>query len=84
MKEISNLKIYNFPAWIDSSIFSSENSEIRTDLLFVGNIIKRKGVYFLINSLSTFLLENENIKLRIIGKKEDAKYYAKINDIVKK
>ena len=80
----SNLKIYNFPAWIDSSIFSSENSEIRTDLLFVGNIIKRKGVYFLINSLSTFLLENENIKLRIIGKKEDSKYYAKINDIVKK
>ena len=80
----SNLKIYNFPAWIDSSIFSSENSEIRTDLLFVGNIIKRKGVYFLINSLSTFLLENEDIKLRIIGKKEDSKYYAKINDIVKK
>ena len=55
----SNLKIYNFPAWIDSSIFSLEHSEIRTDLLFVGNIIKRKGVYFLINSLSTFLLENE-------------------------
>ena len=80
----SNLKIYNFPAWIDSSIFSSENSEIRTDLLFVGNIIKRKGVYFLINSLSTFLLENENIKLRIIGKKEDSKYYAKIDAIVKK
>ena len=80
----SELKIYNFPAWVDSSIFSLENSEIRTDLLFVGNIIKRKGVYFLINSLSTFLLENENIKLRIIGKKEDSKYYAKINDIVKK
>ena len=38
----------------------------------------------MINSLSTFLLENENIKLRIIGKKEDSKYYAKINDIVKK
>jgi len=80
----SNLKIYNFPAWIDSSIFSSENSEKRRDLLFVGNIIKRKGVYFLVDSLSTFLLENKNIKLRIIGKKEDTKYYARINDIVNK
>ena len=78
----SNLKIYNFPAWIDSSIFSSENLEKRKDLLFVGNVIKRKGVYFLIDSLSTFLLENQNIKLRIIGKKEDFKYYSKINEIV--
>ena len=65
--------MYNFPAWIDSSIFSSENSEKRKDLLFVGNIIKRKGVYFLINSLSTFLLENHNVQLRIIGKKERKK-----------
>ena len=56
----SNLKIYNFPAWIDSSIFSSENLEKRKDLLFVGNVIKRKGVYFLIDSLSTFLIENQN------------------------
>ena len=80
----SNLKICNFPAWIDSSIFSSENSEKRKDLLFVGNIIKRKGVYFLINSLSTFLLENQNVQLRIIGKKEDNKYYSKINEIVNK
>lgn len=78
----SNLKIYNFPAWIDSSIFSSENLEKRKDLLFVGNVIKRKGVYFLIDSLSTFLLENQNIQLRIIGKKEDLKYYSKINEIV--
>ena len=80
----SNLKIYNFPAWIDSSIFSSENLEKRKDLLFVGNVIKRKGVYFLIDSLSTFLLENRNIQLRIIGKKEDLNYYSKINEIVNK
>ena len=80
----SNLKIYNFPAWIDSSIFSSENLEKRKDLLFVGNVIKRKGVYFIIDSLSTFLLENRNIQLRIIGKKEDLNYYSKINEIVNK
>ena len=80
----SNLKIYNFPAWIDSSIFLSRSSEERKDLLFVGNIIKRKGVYFLIDSLSTFLLENQNIKLRIVGKKEDFKYYEKINNFINK
>ena len=80
----SSLKIYNFPAWIDSSIFSSKSSEERKDLLFVGNIIKRKGVYFLIDSLSTFLLENQNIKLRIVGKKEDFKYYEKINNFINK
>ena len=80
----SNLKIYNFPAWIDSSIFLPRSSEERKDLLFVGNIIKRKGVYFLIDSLSTFLLENQNIKLRIVGKKEDFKYYEKINNFINK
>ena len=50
----SNLKIYNFPAWIDSSIFSNENEETRKDLLFVGNIIKRKGV-LLFNSRTIYL-----------------------------
>ena len=80
----SNLKIYNFPAWIDSSIFSNENEEPRKDLLFVGNIIKRKGVYFLIHALSTYLSENEHVQLKIIGKKEDQLYYEKIVDFINK
>ena len=80
----SNLKIYNFPAWIDSSIFSIENEEPRKDLLFVGNIIKRKGVYFLVHALSTYLSENENVQLKIIGKKEDQLYYEKIVDFINK
>ena len=80
----SNLKIYNFPAWIDSSIFSIENEEPRKDLLFVGNIIKRKGVYFLIHALSTYLSANEHVQLKIIGKKEDQLYYEKIVDFINK
>ena len=80
----SNLKIYNFPASIDSSIFSIENEEPRKDLLFVGNIIKRKGVYFLVHALSTYLSENENVQLKIIGKKEDQLYYEKIVDFINK
>ncbi len=80
----SNLKIYNFPAWIDSSIFSVENEEPRKDLLFVGNIIKRKGVYFLVHALSTYLSANEHVQLKIIGKKEDQLYYEKIVDFINK
>lgn len=80
----SNLKIYNFPAWIDSSIFSIENEEPRKDLLFVGNIIKRKGVYFLIHALSTYLSENQHVQLKIIGKKENQLYYEKIVDFINK
>jgi len=78
----SNLRIYNFPAWIDSSIFSIEDKGPRKDLLFVGNIIKRKGVYFLIRSLSAYLSENQHVQLKILGKKEDQLYYKKIVDYI--
>jgi glycosyltransferase involved in cell wall biosynthesis len=41
-----NLRNYNFPAWIDNSIFKYTNVERSNDILFVGNIIKRKGIEF--------------------------------------
>ena len=80
----SELKIYNFPAWVDSSIFSNDNLRSREDLLFVGNIIKRKGVDFLIESYTDFLIENPHIKFRIIGKIEDENYFKKINTHIEK
>jgi len=80
----SELKIYNFPAWVDSSIFSNDNLRSREDLLFVGNIIKRKGVDFLIESCTDFLIENPHIKFRIIGKIEDENYFKKINTHIEK
>ena len=80
----SELKIYNFPAWVDSSIFSNDNLRSRKDLLFVGNIIKRKGVDFLIESCTDFLIENPHIKFKIIGKIEDENYFKKINTHIEK
>lgn len=79
-----NLKNYNFPAWIDNSIFKYSNMERKKDILFVGNIIKRKGIGFLISSLSPFLIENKDIIFRIVGKKEDTKYFQSLEKIIKK
>ena len=79
-----NLRNYNFPAWIDNSIFKYNNVERSNDILFVGNIIKRKGIEFLIRSLSPFLIENKDVVFRIVGKKEDAKYFQSLKKIIEK
>ncbi len=78
----TNLPNYNFPAWIDSSIFKLNKNVNRRDILFVGNIIKRKGIYFLIESIAPFLKENKNVIFRIVGKKEDQKYFIELKKIV--
>ena len=77
-----NLPTYNFPAWIDSSIFKIKKNTQRKDILFVGNIIKRKGVYFLIESIIPFLNNNKNVIFRIVGKKEDKKYFIELNELI--
>ena len=79
-----NLKNYNFPAWIDNSIFKYSNMERGNDILFVGNIIKRKGIEFLISSLSPFLIKNKDVIFRVVGKKEDIKYFQSLKKIIKK
>ena len=78
-----NISIYNFPAWIDSSIFTYTENVKRNDILFVGNIIRRKGIHFLIESISPFLKKNKNITFRIVGNKEDKKYFLELKDLIK-
>ena len=77
------ISIYNFPAWIDSSIFTYTENVKRNDILFVGNIIRRKGIHFLIESISPFLKKNTNISFRIVGNKEDKKYFLELKDLIK-
>ena len=77
------ISIYNFPAWIDSSIFTYTENGKRNDILFVGNIIRRKGIHFLIESISPFLKKNKNITFRIVGNKEDKKYFLELKDLIK-
>ena len=78
-----NISIYNFPAWIDSSIFTYTEKGKRNDILFVGNIIRRKGINFLIESISPFLKKNKHITFRIVGNKEDQKYFLELQDLIK-
>ena len=79
-----NIYIYTFPAWIDASIFKSKKNTRREGILFVGNVIKRKGIYFLTESIISFLQENKNIIFEIVGNKEDKKYFLKLKKLIDK
>ena len=72
-----SVKFYNFPAWVDNIIFNNKKFQKRTNLLFVGNVIERKGVYFLIKSLKQFLLDNKGIHFYIVGAHPDKNYFHK-------
>ena len=72
-----SVKFYNFPAWVDNIIFNNKKFQKRTNLLFVGNVIERKGVYFLIKSLKQFLLNNKGIHFYIVGAHPDKNYFHK-------
>jgi len=72
-----SVKFYNFPAWVDNIIFNNKKFQKRTNLLFVGNVIERKGVYFLIKSLKQFLLDNKDIHFYIVGDHPDKNYFHK-------
>ena len=72
-----SVKFYNFPAWVDNIIFNNKKFQKRTDLLFVGNVIERKGVFFLIKSLKQFLLDNKDIHFYIVGAHPDKNYFHK-------
>ena len=72
-----SVKFYNFPAWVDNIIFNNKKFQKRTNLLFVGNVIERKGVYFLLKSLKQFLLDNKDIHFYIVGAHPDKNYFHK-------
>lgn len=72
-----SVKFYNFPAWVDNIIFNNKKFQKRTNLLFVGNVIERKGVFFLIKSLKQFLLDNKDIHFYIVGAHPDKNYFHK-------
>jgi len=82
-----NKKFITFPAWVDYSIFTTRDFE-RKNLLFVGNIIPRKGVLFLIRQFHEFC-KNSNYKekLLIVGDEQNPSYameckkYISDNDI---
>ena len=72
-----------FPAWVDYTIFKKDNLD-RKNFLFIGNIIPRKGVDFIIKNFNDFSLKNNfKEKLLIIGENQNSVYFNKCIDFVK-
>ena len=77
-----------FPAWVDNTTFYPKNEKNKANnILFVGNIIPRKGVLFLIDAFHNFQKISEiQSELTIIGETPNIKYleecqqYIKINE----
>ena len=78
-----NKDFHYFPAWVDYSIFKRTNMA-RENILFIGNIIPRKGVDFIIKNFNNFCIDNEfNEKLLIVGENQNASYFKKCLDLIK-
>ena len=72
-----------FPAWVDYSNYKIQNLK-RKNLVYVGNIIPRKGVDFLINAFHEFSQENNfKEKLLIVGDNQNTKYFNECKKIIK-
>jgi len=76
-------KFYYFPAWVDYTIFKKDELE-RNNFLFIGNIIPRKGVDFIIKNFNNFASKNKfNEKLLIVGENQNSIYFNKCIQLVK-
>jgi len=79
-----NKKFICFPAWVDYSIYKDLNIQ-RKNFLYVGNIIPRKGVMFLIENYGTFSKQYDiNEELIIAGSYPNQEYYDKCKDFIVK
>ena len=77
-----NKNFHYFPAWVDYTIFKQTNTD-RKNLIYIGNIIPRKGVDFIIKNFNNFCVKNNfNEKLIIIGENQNSAYFDKCKDIV--
>ena len=66
-----------FPAWVNNKIYANKNLE-RSNFLFVGNVIPRKGVLFIIEQFTRFVSENKlDEKLIIAGDTPNESYLIK-------
>jgi glycosyltransferase involved in cell wall biosynthesis len=67
----------------DAQILQRCRQERRLELLFVGNLIERKGLHTLIHALA--LLPGHTWKLRVVGQMDvDPAYTARVKDLVRR
>ena len=78
-----NKKNIVFPAWVNNKIYLKKNLE-RKNFLFVGNVIPRKGVLFIIKQFDRFVNENKlDEKLIIAGDTPNKSYLNKCENFIK-
>jgi glycosyltransferase involved in cell wall biosynthesis len=68
-----------FPAWVDyKTFYALEEKRSRKDLLFIGNVIPRKGVLFLLQAYNKFIETfNYKGKFLIVGDHPNEEYLNK-------
>ena len=74
----NNISSIHFPAWVDNYIFDTDTSINRKenhDVLFVGNIVPRKGVKFLIKAFEKFALNNNESSFLVVGDTPNKDYF---------
>ncbi|RPG61817.1 MAG: glycosyltransferase [Flavobacteriaceae bacterium TMED238] len=73
-----------FPAWVDFKTFYPKNYNAESNkVLFVGNIIPRKGVLFLIKSFEIFQKKNNVLyQLTIIGDTPNLEYFQECQNFI--
>ena len=78
-----NKKNIVFPAWVNNKIYLNKNLD-RKNFLFVGNVIPRKGVLFIIKQFDRFVNENKlDEKLIIAGDTPNKSYLNKCENFIK-
>jgi len=73
-----------FPAWVDySTFYTFDKMKLRKDLIFIGNVIPRKGVLFLLKAYSELIKNyNYNGKFLIVGDHPNEEYLNKCLDYI--
>ena len=79
-----NKKFSIFPAWVDySTFYKFEKKKLRKNLIFIGNVIPRKGVLFLLKAYKEFVKKfNYNGEFLIIGDHPNKEYFNKCLDYI--
>ena len=79
-----NKKTSIFPAWVDNTTFYPKKNNTRSNnILFVGNIIPRKGVLFLIKAFENFQKNNDILyQFKIVGDTPNNQYFEDCQDYI--
>ena len=78
--------IVRFPAWVDFKDFEEIDSAIvnhdKFNILFIGSVTDRKKPHMIIEAINS--LQDENIKLSIVGPTPNEKYLEELKELIVK